>query len=179
MYDDHGRREKTRTLLVTLAIVGCLLTVGACVLWATWAANRPQTATAGGAVDAAGHETTPRAADAIPHADFALGAEERKVRDWIINNEDDPKSLEFASWGPHDLKGGLWGTVSVKTIRVRYRSKNLLGSLRLHDVLVYISDNGRIRAEDNYGGNDWMEIRDAKIPPPPVLPPLDVEPPEK
>lgn len=95
---------------------------------------------------------------------------EARVRQFILDNADDPESVQFASWGPHDLTGELrrltgqyiearrpreddgfsttgpsWYDPAIRDsdyiVRVRFRTKNRLGALELLDTLCFLRNS--------------------------------------
>jgi hypothetical protein len=67
-------------------------------------------------------------------------AAERLVRDYILDNADDPKSVAFASWGPHSLEGEFAGA---SYVRARFRATNKHGATELFD-RVYLLRDGKV-----------------------------------
>jgi hypothetical protein len=109
------------------------------------------------------------------------GKEESLVRKWVLETANDPSSVEFDRWGPHDLnvKYGtayLLGGVPVvladnqearavafagdgkqpsKIIRVRFREKNTKGAKQMKDWLIEIQGEKIVHVETNIAGDDW------------------------
>jgi hypothetical protein len=97
------------------------------------------------------------------------GREEEIVKNWVMEHADDPRSVAFAKWGPHDFKGVLYGLEQEwrrKTgrawdthlapaapgngvLRLRWREKNRLGALTLHDRIFYLKDGRVVHNRDN------------------------------
>src|SRR5262245_20909664 len=111
-----------------------------------------------------------------------LGPEEKLVRAWILENADDPKSVAFASWGPHDLKAQVgmkaahelviltpyagqvnairdalkgMGEGPLAAVRVRYRMKNKAGALELYDHLFAVGRGKAAAFNPNEYGDGW------------------------
>ncbi len=93
-----------------------------------------------------------------PHTEAVTEAES-KAKQFIRDNENDPKSIEWASFGPNDDKGE---TVrphgDARVVRVRYRAKNTQNALELKDVLVYEPVDGKapIMMIPNNKGDVWL-----------------------
>jgi hypothetical protein len=90
-------------------------------------------------------------------------AEEELVRDHVLDNADDPASVEFDRWGPHDLKG------HPKRVRARLRENNRAGAKELHDRIYWVDGNkigiffGGIKVrdfDDNRRGDNWRDGED-------------------
>jgi hypothetical protein len=101
----------------------------------------------------------------------AHGEQEKAVRDWIVDNANDPASVQFARWGPHNPKGnddflarlGVDVPKGVAVLRVRWREKNKVGALTLHDELFAVSESKVSRIGENHDGDDWIAAARAKV----------------
>jgi hypothetical protein len=186
-YTDPPRRRKwlAPLLVAGLFVLGCL---GAALLGLGLLSHRPSKA--GGS----SHEE--QEARDSSHTGDAAGSDEQKVRAWIIDHADDPKSVEFVSWGPHDLKGELRAMAEKqrtgagpfvffnpvrdmieeadKVLRVRYRAKNRLGATQLYDSLVFMGEHegatlgrGKVAVMNNDLGDDWLQTMRKLLAPPP------------
>jgi hypothetical protein len=101
----------------------------------------------------------------------AHGEQEKAVRDWIVDNANDPASVQFARWGPHNPKGnddflaplGVDVPKGVAVLRVRWREKNKVGALTLHDELFAVSESKVSRIGENHEGDDWIAVARAKV----------------
>jgi hypothetical protein len=92
-------------------------------------------------------------------------AEEELVKEYVLTNADDPDSVEFARWGPHDLNSELgirWPPfgndfLPTKGVRVAYRANNEFGAKTLRDQIFFIQDGKVVWAIPNKSGDNWKE----------------------
>jgi hypothetical protein len=107
-------------------------------------------------------------------------SDESVVRAYVLDNADDPASVEFDRWGPDDTEGRLaaavaeHGTAAVVpfsfgpqakawfppgslVVRVRYREKNRFGAKMLVDELYSVKDRKVVFHMANFGGDQWLE----------------------
>jgi hypothetical protein len=105
--------------------------------------------------------------------------EEEVAQKWITDHAHDPASVEFDTWGPHDLQGELgltWQPRSLlarmlelgglkggekprpaKIIRVLLRAKNQFGAKQLQDYLLLLQDDKVVAAYHNKWEDDWKK----------------------
>jgi hypothetical protein len=111
------------------------------------------------------HYYAPPDMDHSDQRSFARGAEERTVRDYVLDNAHDPKSVEFDRWGPHDLAGDLGLTEQLQAgtapgeqvVRVRYRASNPSGAKQLHDELFVVRKGKAVGRFSNDAGDEWKD----------------------
>jgi hypothetical protein len=92
-------------------------------------------------------------------------AEERLVKKYIVDHANDPDSLRFVKWGPHDpdrklsatLPGKFTGLPDGYYVRVCYRAKNHNGAMQFYDALVVVQGARVKGAVGNGYGDDWQE----------------------
>jgi hypothetical protein len=92
----------------------------------------------------------------------------------IVDNANDPKSVEFAKWGPNLLMSDLtpvqqkqfWSALATWKdgeqpkgfVRVAYREKNVQGALELRDLIVLVLADGRVNMwTATEGGDQWRD----------------------
>jgi hypothetical protein len=172
MYDDDPNRSmKVKTLLMTsIVVAGLFLTLGI-VLGVAWTSSRNRAAPT--VLPSSPTET----AQSTPSAN--LQTLEARAKKFILDNEDDPKSVQFVSFGPNDAKGELHALTAKlhvdermelfntdvllfqrtnRVARVRYRSSNGHGGIELRDELVHLDDDGHGTAVGNPYGDAWLEF---------------------
>jgi hypothetical protein len=125
--------------------------------------------------------TSPAAAAQASEADTHQAA-----KDYLLDNANDPKSVEFSRWGPDDLSGKtiaayakakkvpfvngslLVGDLGIpnggdifakadQIVRVRYRAKNAAGALQLSDLLVGLKAGKVTGTLENSLGDEWLD----------------------
>jgi hypothetical protein len=107
-------------------------------------------------------------------------SDESVVRRYVLDNADDPASVEFDRWGPNDEEGRVAGAIEKRfqergltgfglamqqmgfppgshTIRVRFRAKNRVGAKELVDMLYAVKDGKVVGTQINPFGDDWIE----------------------
>jgi hypothetical protein len=104
-------------------------------------------------------------------SNLSESAAHQAVKDYILDNANDAKSVEFQRWGPDDLDGQLRGLLAAfknvdQIVRVRFREKNEKGAFVLQDLLAYIQDGKVILTPTNKMGDNWIEIFKSQAPKP-------------
>jgi hypothetical protein len=104
-------------------------------------------------------------------SNLSESAAHQAVKDYILDNANDAKSVEFQRWGPDDLDGQLRGLFAAfknvdQIVRVRFREKNEKGAFVLQDLLAYIHDGKVILTPENRMGDNWLEITKSQAPKP-------------
>ena len=89
-----------------------------------------------------------------PAAAASLSNEEELVKAFVIGSANDPKSVEFAKWGPHRQVAARQDHTLV---RVQFRMQNEAGVRQVYDWLVHV-ERGKAGPGffPNLWGDDWI-----------------------
>lgn len=82
-----------------------------------------------------------------PRPSTSLGGGYGIIKDWMQENANDPRSIEYVRWG----EPTIWSPDGIHkcwTVVVRYRAKNSFGALTLNESTFYIS-HGKITAVEH------------------------------
>jgi hypothetical protein len=104
--------------------------------------------------------------------------EEEIVKKWVTDHAHDPASVEFDTWGPHDLQAELgvtWpprylarvqGLAGIrggekpepaKVVRVSFRAKNAHGAKAFQDYLILLQNDKVVAIQHNQWDDDWKK----------------------
>jgi hypothetical protein len=95
------------------------------------------------------------------HAGGPVTGEEEEVARRCAEQTDDPGTIEWIEWGPHDLAGETHDhdPATYKLIRVRWRGTHTRGRRYVRDAVFVVRPGRRVKdvGSANVAGARWME----------------------